>query len=61
MMCMSHVVCIVAYDRHLLCVDRESPSIYICQYLLEEGALLAIYDPKVEKDQIISYVLSLPF
>lgn len=32
---------------------RESPSIYISQYLLEEGALLAIYDPKVEKEQIL--------
>ena len=31
---------------------RESPSIAICNDLLEEGAHLAIYDPKVEKFQI---------
>jgi len=27
---------------------RESPAIYICKYLLEEGAHLNIYDPKVD-------------
>ncbi|KAM4678249.1 UDP-glucose 6-dehydrogenase-like [Discoglossus pictus] len=32
---------------------RESSSIYICKYLMDEGAHLAIYDPKVEKHQII--------
>lgn len=26
---------------------RESPAIYICKYLLDEGANLHIYDPKV--------------
>ena len=31
---------------------RESPAIYICRKLLEEGALLNIYDPKVSSDQI---------
>jgi UDPglucose 6-dehydrogenase len=31
---------------------RESASIYVSQYLLAERALLAIYDPKVEKEQI---------
>ena len=31
---------------------RESPCIKICTDLLEEGAHLAIYDPKVSKDQI---------
>ncbi|XP_001627208.2 UDP-glucose 6-dehydrogenase [Nematostella vectensis] len=31
---------------------RESASIYVCKYLLDEGAKLTIYDPKVEKDQI---------
>lgn len=31
---------------------RESPSIYICQHLLEEGARLSIYDPKVEHEQM---------
>jgi len=29
---------------------RESPAIYISKYLLEEGAKLHIYDPKVLKD-----------
>lgn len=32
---------------------RESSSIYICKYLMEEGAKLEIYDPKVEKEQIL--------
>ena len=27
---------------------RESPSIDICNHLLEEGAYLSIYDPKVD-------------
>ena len=31
---------------------RESPAIYICRKLLEEGALLNIYDPKVCSTQI---------
>ena len=31
---------------------REAPAIRICQDLLEEGAQLAIYDPKVPEDQI---------
>ena len=31
---------------------RESPSIQICKDLLDEGAKLAIYDPKVEWSQI---------
>ncbi|XP_065061535.1 UDP-glucose 6-dehydrogenase-like [Rhopilema esculentum] len=31
---------------------RESPSIFICKYLIEEGAQVAIYDPKVSKSQI---------
>tara|TARA_B100000886_G_scaffold95631_2_gene63398 strand:+ start:13985 stop:15409 length:1425 start_codon:yes stop_codon:yes gene_type:complete len=31
---------------------RNSPSIDICNDLLEEGAYLSIYDPKVDKDQI---------
>ncbi len=33
---------------------RESPSIKICKNLIEEGACLSIYDPKVEKKQIES-------
>ena len=31
---------------------RESPSKYIAKYLIEEGAHLAVYDPKVEKEQM---------
>ncbi len=31
---------------------RESPAINICKNLLEEGAFLNIYDPKVEGDKI---------
>lgn len=31
---------------------RESPAILVCKYLLEEGARLCIYDPKVPKQQI---------
>ena len=33
---------------------RESPSIKICKELLEEGANIAIYDPRVSKKQIAS-------
>ena len=31
---------------------RETASKYICKYLLDEGARLAVFDPKVEKDQM---------
>ena len=31
---------------------RESPSIFICKKLLEEGAFLKIYDPQVSEEQI---------
>ena len=31
---------------------RESPAIFICKKLLEEGAFLKIYDPKVSAEQI---------
>ncbi len=31
---------------------RESPSIYVSQHLLDDGANLAIYDPKVTPEQI---------
>ena len=31
---------------------RESPAIYICKKLIEEGAFLKIYDPKVKYSQI---------
>ena len=33
---------------------RESPAIHVSQYLLEEGASLSIYDPKVQADQILA-------
>ncbi|EKF31533.1 UDP-glucose/GDP-mannose dehydrogenase family, NAD binding domain, putative [Trypanosoma cruzi marinkellei] len=32
---------------------RESPSIYICARLLEEGAILRIYDPKIKRERVI--------
>ena len=32
---------------------RESPAIYVCAQLLDEGAQLCIYDPKVKATQII--------
>ncbi len=32
---------------------RESPAIYVCKYLMEEGANIAVYDPKVEHDQML--------
>jgi len=32
---------------------RESPAIKICKQLLEEGAILKIYDPKVKKEKIL--------
>ena len=31
---------------------RESPAIYVARHLLDEGAFLSIYDPKVSEDQI---------
>mgnify|MGYP001254618598 CR=1 FL=1 len=31
---------------------RESPAIYICKKLIEEGAILNIYDPKVKFQQM---------
>ena len=33
---------------------RESPAIEICKRLIEEGANLSIYDPKVPSEKIIS-------
>lgn len=32
---------------------RESAAIYVCKHLMEEGAHLCIYDPKVGKQQIM--------
>jgi len=32
---------------------RESPAIYVCQQLMDEGANVCIYDPKVKREQII--------
>lgn len=31
---------------------RESPAKMLCKHLLDEGALLSIYDPKVLPQQI---------
>lgn len=39
---------------------RDTPAITVCKTLLEEGAKLNIYDPKVEPDQII-YELTNPY
>lgn len=39
---------------------RETPAITVCKTLLEEGAKLHIYDPKVEPEQII-YELTSPY
>jgi len=33
---------------------RESPAIYVCEMLLNDGAKLSIYDPKVEPEQVIA-------
>lgn len=33
-------------------IFRESSSIYVCRYLLAEGASLHIYDPKVPTHRI---------
>lgn len=32
---------------------RESPAIYVCQHLMDEGAQLSIYDPKVSHSQMV--------
>ncbi|KAG5678832.1 hypothetical protein PVAND_008466 [Polypedilum vanderplanki] len=37
---------------------RETPAISVCKVLLDEGAKLNIYDPKVEKSQIINDLTS---
>ena len=34
--------------------NRESAAIYVTQHLMEEGAKLSIYDPKVTREQILS-------
>ena len=35
---------------------RETPAKFVCKHLLDEGARLSIYDPKVLKAQIMQYV-----
>ena len=35
---------------------RESPAISICNNLLNEGAILSIHDPKVEKENILKNI-----
>lgn len=34
---------------------RETSAIYICKFLVEEGAKLNIYDPKVPEEQMRRY------
>ena len=34
--------------------NRESAAIYVAQHLMEEGAKLSIYDPKVPQEQVLS-------
>ena len=41
------------YQKRFFSVHRESASIYICKYLMDEGARITVYDPKVEKEQIL--------
>lgn len=33
---------------------RETPAISVCQGLIEDGAMLNVYDPQVSKGQVIS-------
>ena len=39
--------------------SRESASIYVTDHLLEEGAQVCIYDPKVEEEQMINDLYNL--
>jgi len=39
------------------CECRESASITVTKYLMEEGAHIHIYDPKVEHEQIMLWVI----
>ena len=51
-----HSLCMCQGSLQHVCwcvFDRESASIYVCKYLMDEGARITVYDPKVEKDQII--------
>lgn len=36
---------------------RQSPAKTVCEFLLEEGAFLSIYDPKVKSEQILRLIL----
>lgn len=40
------------YRKYFSPYFRESASIYVCKYLIEEGARVTIYDPKVEEEQV---------
>lgn len=40
---------------------RESATINVCRYLLEEGAQVHIYDPKVDQDQIFYDLVDGPY
>ena len=39
-------------NQHFSGDTRESAAIYISRHLLDEGAILSIYDPKVTQEQI---------
>jgi UDPglucose 6-dehydrogenase len=39
--------------------SRESASIYVTDHLLEEGAQVCVYDPKVEEEQMINDLYNL--
>ncbi len=41
-------------DAELVHSFRESSAIHVCKYMLEEDAVLSIYDPKVERRTIVT-------
>lgn len=43
---------IIKFSLQFNLLFRESSSIYVCRYLLAEGASLLIYDPKVPVQRI---------
>ena len=40
------------HSRSSILSSSESSSIFVCQYLITEGAILHIYDPKVSSERI---------
>lgn len=49
----THIIIQLKLLHKHFCPLRESSSIYISKYLMDEGAKLHIYDPKVLREQII--------